>query len=129
MVRYREWLREKRLTAHVEFVTAFFHVTRQAVVLAGSNWHEADSDAKHRFEESWERFAQTRAQVSLLATAQTVTAAQECTRLITDDLWPGRRRLNREEIGELQWRGLQLEQAFIRAAEREMGSRLLRRRR
>src|SRR5262245_55600068 len=123
MLRFREWLREKRLTAYTDFGSAFAQVTRDGLELGGRLDREEELAA---FIESWERFSSRRAQVLLLATEKTASAAQACVAFITGDLWPIGA-LTKAELDRAQWQGLGLEQAFIRAAADELGPRLVHR--
>ena len=124
LLRVREWMREKRLTCYVEFVTSFFDVTRKALISFDSTEAEED-DAYNAFDHAWDRLAASRAQVAVLAGSEPYSAALNCVTFITDDIWPHlRREVAETEVERLQWKGLQLEQEFIRAASRELGPRL-----
>jgi hypothetical protein len=131
MLRVREWQREKRLAAYTEFVASFFDVNRKALVVfltdrgTGERWIAAYRE----FEEVWERFGASRGQVSLLATDRTYIAANNCNGFVAGELWPRfRERIPEPDARRLQWDGLKLEQVFIYAAARELGPRLLARR-
>jgi hypothetical protein len=124
MLRYREWLREKRLTAYTEFIAAFSVVSRRGIVATGRADVDTFQQALDDYKEHGERFGSLRAQVSLLATAETDAAAQACVGFVTEDLYPRRAVKSTDERDQLQWHGLVLEQSFIRAARRELGPRL-----
>ena len=128
LLRYREWLRDRRLLAYTDFIAAFSVVTRKGVVARARIESETFTRTLNEYKEAGARFGSLRAQVSLLATERTDTAAQHCIAFVTGDLYPSRHQEGEEEREAIQWKGLALEQSFLEAARRELGPhRFLRR--